>query len=154
MTQKAPTEGTLSVQDIGLALPHARTLVVRRLDGGDGVLEVRAPDGRIEVSVELGPSGPRLRISAADLDIEALGTVRVACADLELRASRTASLVAENGLRLESAKGSVALQAHDDLDLDGERILLNSDVQPMALSWEEHEAREKARKPGKPSHEG
>lgn len=146
-------EGALTTLDVGLALPHARTLVVRRLDGGDGVLEVRAPDGRVEVSVELGPTGPRLRISAADLDIEALGTVRVACADLELRASKTASLIAEHVLHLESVKNSVALKAHDDLDLDGERILLNSDVQPMALSWEEHEAREQARKQGNQGHD-
>lgn len=103
-------------------------------DEGDGAesLAVRAPDGRIELSVRLTDRGPVLSLRAARLVLEGEHAVDVECEDFRVRARNAVDLsaggdarVEGHGVMLESRRADVSLQANDDVRLDGERVLLN-----------------------------
>ena len=125
-----------------LGLPHGRTLVLETGSEADTArLLIRAPSGEVEVEVEIGPSGPLLRLRAPDIEIDAARELRLSCTSLSVRSSTDVEIIAARDAIVEAAKGSLRLSANDDVGVVGERILLNADVQPMARSWEELEGR-------------
>ncbi|AKT41264.1 hypothetical protein [Chondromyces crocatus] len=113
--------------------------------GGHEVLRLRAPDGRICLKIALSPSGPEVELSSVGLSIVSDGDVRVACDRFEVAAKRGLTLATGGDLRAEAEGqieteafgqrhrarlGDIALQANDDVSLDGERIRLNT-PQPL-----------------------
>jgi hypothetical protein len=112
-----------------LAVGHGRTLQLNRHEGADEVLEVRDRSGELELSIVFTSGGPTLRVRAAELELEATRAIRMKCERFELEAEREA--------RIAAPRGTIALVANDDVDVKGERILLNADAQPIPASWEE-----------------
>ena len=97
------------------ALPSGRLL--RLLQGGRGeLLEIRNPDGKVELEIRLTEEGPVLVFDAARLDLRAAGEVRVACDTFAVRA--------REGIDLGSA-GEVRVRGDGDVHVDGENVLLN-----------------------------
>lgn len=118
--------------------------------GGDNLLRIRAPDGKVCLSIQLTPDGPRLEVDAvsmivstrrdlridceglaintrADLDINAGGALRQrAAGDIQIHAAGTIESLAEDAQTIRAGLGDVAIEANDDVRLDGERIRLNS----------------------------
>lgn len=111
-------------------LAHGRTLACSA--DGDRI-ELRSPSGELELTIELGPDGPRLRVRAVNLELEAAKAIRMKCETFALEADRDASIRAPHG--------AIALVANDDVDVKGERILLNADAEPLPRVWKEFEAR-------------
>jgi hypothetical protein len=65
-------------------LPSGRSVVLRVGDAEE--LEVRSPDGEVEVRIVLTPSGPVVRLRGARLELEAAESVDVRCRDFNVRA--------------------------------------------------------------------
>lgn len=129
-------------------LSHGRTLAVRRGPSDVDEVLVRSPSGDIELSIAIGPNGPRLRLRAVDIELVAEGRLSMQCAELDLQVQGPGTIRAGGALELQgedvhiaAAAGEIAIQANDDIKLQGERIQLNCDEQPMPVSWEEFEAR-------------
>lgn len=91
-------------------LPSGRSVVVRVGEGAEEV-ELRSPDGAVEVTITLGPGGPLVRLAGARLEIDAQSSVDLRCRDFRLSASGR----------------EMRMDAREDMRLDGGRILLNCD---------------------------
>lgn len=98
-----------------LATAHGR--IVRLTEGDPTRLEVVAPQGRVEVSIELRPDGPRVEVAAADLRVSTQGSVEMACERFEVQA--------RSRIELHCDRGNVDIDAGDDVVVRGERIQLN-----------------------------
>ena len=112
-----------------LTVGYGRTLQLDRRDGADDVLEIRAGTGEIELAVVFTSTGPTLRLRAVGLELEATEAIRMKCGRFELEA--------EHEARISTPRGGIALIANDDVDVKGERILLNADAPPIPVSWED-----------------
>ena len=106
-----------------------------------GSLEVRAPDGRICVSIRLTEAGPVVEIAAAELRIASQGELELKARRLSIESAESLSLATAGDLSLraggalrtsgfeqsiEATRGDVVIDASDDVKIDGERIRLNS----------------------------
>ncbi len=140
-------------------LASGRRLEVEPTGAGD-VIRIRAAEGQCVLTVTMTDAGPVLQLSGAAIEIASAGRLDLACEDLRVRAARSASIevggdlterVAGTARRearsidLEAAPGGVTVKANDDVRVNGERVLLNSDDPPMPLTWEEHQEREQRR---------
>ncbi len=110
-------------------------------------LRVVSAGGEVRLEVLVTPEGAVLRLAGPRVSIEAEGALAVRCASFEVRAEQISlgasgevSLAAGRGLELhaghdalvsaqavkvEARRGELALQANDDVALNGERVLLN-----------------------------
>jgi hypothetical protein len=84
-------------------LDHGRTLTVDQ-----DLVEVHAPDGRLEVRIRLTEDGPVLEMESVRLSLRASESVEVEARDVRVRAS-----------------GEMDLQADGDVRVTGETIWLN-----------------------------
>lgn len=75
----------------------------------DEAVELRGPDGTPLLELRPGPAGPVLRILGDDLDVDMPGRLRLRAGNLQFVAR----------------KGSVRIQASDDVVVEGEVIKLN-----------------------------
>lgn len=156
--EDGPEGGVDGGVDGGAALAEIEPRIItlmsgRRLEasldaGGADVLHIRAHDGRCVLSVRVTDEGPVLSFSGAALELAATRTLDLSCADLRLRATGDAAIeiggelvTTARSMALEARTGGIVVKANDDLDLKGERVLLNSDDPPMPLSMEEYRAR-------------
>lgn len=133
------------------------------IDEDRGSIAISAPSGPALLEITLTPAGPLVRLSGAEVEINApkriaLTTDRfeLAAKEAELRiagdlheevggdvhrsAEGTSSLVGRD-VRLTAPVGEITLDANDDVDVRGERVRLNCDDPPMPKSWEEHDRR-------------
>jgi hypothetical protein len=65
-------------------LPSGRSVVLRVGDAEE--LEVRSPDGEVEVRIVLTDAGPVVRLRAARLEVESAESVDVRCKNFNVRA--------------------------------------------------------------------
>lgn len=72
-----------------VSLPSGRELLVR--GGSEESIEVRSPDGLVELSVVLTPEGPVLRFSGARVELSA-GTLALHADNIEIGARELASV--------------------------------------------------------------
>jgi phage gp45-like len=96
-------------------LPSGRSVVVK-LNEGREELEIRAPDGAVEVQIVLTESGPVVRLHGARLELAATETVAVDCKRFEVHTSEATKLESDGELRVKTA---------DDVHINGKFIRLN-----------------------------
>lgn len=116
-----------------------------RVRDADRTLELYAPNGRMCVQLVLAPEGPRIELHGADLAIRTDRTLTVECDRFDLRAAHGVAIASGGDLDLAAVgqlhseafaqrhvatRGDVQLKANDDVQLDGERIRLNSPKPP------------------------
>jgi hypothetical protein len=94
-------------------LPSGRSVVVRFGEEGED-LEVRSPEGDVEVRIELTDAGPVIRLCGARLELEA-AAVAVRCREFDVRA--------EGPLRMSG--GELRVKTEEDIHLNGGVIRLN-----------------------------
>jgi hypothetical protein len=104
-------------------LPLGRRVVVH-VGGSDAAIEVRSPEGEIEVRIEVTQAGPVVRLRGARLEIESPDAVAVRCQRLEIAASERAEIRSEGDVKV-AAGGAMDLDAKRDMKLVGDRIFLN-----------------------------
>jgi hypothetical protein len=132
------------VPDQRLALSDGYALTVAGKEKRE--LRLEAPDGRLCLSIVLGPDGPKVELAAAALAIATEGDVTVACERFEVAARKDVVIDAGGEVRTRAdglvrtealaqhhraTLGNIALTANDDVSLEGERVRLNS---PSTLS--------------------
>jgi uncharacterized protein (DUF2345 family) len=112
-------------------------------------LTIRGPAGEVELSIRFTPEGPVLRFASAAIDLQSKGDIRLDCDRLQVRAREGIDLSTGGDLRqtaggdavihadktaitegqsvtVYAATGKVEVDAVDDVDIHGRRILLNS----------------------------
>jgi len=129
-------------------LSHGRTLSIGVDPTSVDHIVVSSITGEMELSIELGPDGPKLRVRAVDIELVAAKRLSMRCESFLLQAERSAELLVDGPIRmrgedvyLEAPAGELALTANDDVAIRGERILLNSDAPPMPSSSNELRSR-------------
>lgn len=100
-------------------------------------LRLVAPNGDVELTIEVGPCGSTVRLSAANLEISADRDISITGAKVALKATEHLSIESGGDLDVGAKSGSLRLRAHDDISVDGERVLLNSPASAPAVSWEQ-----------------
>lgn len=106
-------------------LPSGRALVIKSRSGGEEI-ELRAPDGCVEVRITCGPEGPVVSLAASRLELDS-PEVAIRCQTLEVAAARAIALKSEGRLDLQ-AEGEVRLESEgDDVHMNGQMLRLNCD---------------------------
>lgn len=102
---------------------------------GEDAITVRSAEGDCLLHVRMTEAGPVLRFQGAALELDATGDVAIACASLRL-AARDRVAISGRDVSIEANRGGVKVHADDDVELDGERVLLNCADRPQQLAWE------------------
>lgn len=87
-------------------------------------VQIRAPEGDVQLRIVLTPEGPVIRLSQASLELDALHTVRTRCQRFEVEAQERIQLQAGQALDLHSDK-TMHLDASGELVATSELIRLN-----------------------------
>lgn len=136
-----------------------------RLEGADEGLVLRSASGECVLQIAMTELGPVLKLSGVALEIAADATLALRAGHLDVRAGSAQFEVAgdldervggsvartSEGKMVTTARdvdvvahpGGVRIRANDDVDVQGERVRLNSEDPPMAQTWEEFERRRK-----------
>ena len=107
----------------------------------DQTIEIYAPDGRMCIHIHLAQGGAHIELQGASLAIRTDHALSIDCERFDLRATHgialnsgedlhliaAGTLSSDAALQHQSARdGDIRLQASEDVQLDGCRILLNS----------------------------
>jgi hypothetical protein len=87
-------------------------------------IEVRSPEGEVEVLIELTETGPVVRLRGAKLEVESAEELAFRCKKLEIAASEKAELSSGGDVKITSGK-DLDLEAKKDVKVVGARIFLN-----------------------------
>lgn len=98
-------------------LAHGRTATWIGEDPRPDVIEIRGPEGALELSIAIDDRGPRLQLRGVALEIVSAGAVAVRCDSFRVEATR--------GVSIAAPRGGIELDAADEVVVVGERILLN-----------------------------
>jgi hypothetical protein len=160
----APLVAPAVRQPIALTLPSGRSIEATS-EGGEETVRILASSGACVLTVRLTDEGPVLRFEGASLELAATRKLELSCEELSVRASggaaihvggdldervqgsarrsvRGAATTTARSVDLEASPGGIELRANDDVRVQGERVLLNSDDPPMPLTWDEYRARQ------------
>ena len=103
-------------------LPSGRSVVVK-VEGGREELEIRSPDGDVEVRIALTESGPVVSLRGGRLEMEAAENVAVRCRRFEVQTSEGTELNSSGDVQITSRELKVKTQ--NDIHMNGEVIRLN-----------------------------
>jgi len=110
-------------------------------------LQIKAPDGTICLNIKVSSQGPQVELQAASLSIKTKDNLSLNCKNFDisthnninLHSGGDVSLTAKGVIKsqgfsqeLRAAKGNISAYANDDIDINGERILLNSPRPPLS----------------------
>jgi phage gp45-like len=104
------------------SLPSGRSVVVR-VDGGREELEVRSPQGDVEVRITLTDAGPVVSLRGARLELESPDAVAVNCRKFEVNTQEGTELKSAGAVQIEANEMNVTTT--DDIRLKGKIIHLN-----------------------------
>jgi len=114
-----------------LALAASHTLHMERTEGGD-TLRIQTANGMIAVTLQITERGVHIELAAAELAVRTEGEVRVDAGRIRLHGRDGVDITSDGPLaltadeqRLRATRGDIALEANDDVTLDGERVRLN-----------------------------
>ena len=119
---------------------------------GESIL-IKAPDGKICLSITLSAQGPIVEINSTSLKLAAQGDLSLECRNMQINAENQICLQSKGDMiqtaggnltvktqgsietegfsqRIKARLGDVEVEANDDVMLDGERIRLNSPKPP------------------------
>jgi hypothetical protein len=112
----------------------ARTLssgrtVLLRIDGTGEHIEVRSPEGDVEMSIALTDRGPVVTLRGARLEIESPGHVGISCGSLEVQSRQTIALRSDEAVRIDADE--IRAKTDGDIHLNGAVIRLNCTPEPL-----------------------
>jgi hypothetical protein len=104
-------------------LPSGRTVVLK-VDGPNEELEIRSPEGQVELRIALTEQGPVLTLRGLRLELDAADTVAVNCRQFSLRTTEGVVLDAAGDVSLRSGK-EIRLRSDGETFIDGKLLKLN-----------------------------
>ena len=104
------------------SLPSGRSVVVR-VDGGREELEVRSPQGDVEVRITLTDAGPVVCLRGARLELESPEAVAINCRKFEVNTQEGTALKSAGPVQIEGQELNV--KTADDIRMKGKIIHLN-----------------------------
>jgi hypothetical protein len=102
--------------------PSGRSVRVKVGPGGEE-LEVRSPQGEVEVQILLTDTGPVVRLRGARLEVESPDVVAVNCRRLEVRAAEDVHLHSDDQVTITGRE--LRMRTEGDIRADGAVIRLN-----------------------------
>lgn len=103
-------------------LPSGRSVVIR-LNDGQEELEVRSPEGTVEVQIVLTEQGPVVRLQGARLELAGTDTVAVDCKRFEVNTTEATELKSEGNVQVTG--NELRVKTEDDIHMNGKFIRLN-----------------------------
>lgn len=131
-------------RDERIPLRHGKLLQVTSEGENDRVV-LLGKTGRIELTLEITETGARVVLDAADLAIRAQNKVAVECDTFDIKARQITARAHENvtieapDASVHATEGDLSLRANDDVKVNGERVLLNSDGDLQVPAWMKEE---------------
>jgi hypothetical protein len=103
-------------------LPSGRSVVVK-LEGGREELEIRSPQGKVEVRITLTENGPVVSLRGARLEMEAADMVAVRCRRFEVQTTEGTDLTSSGDVQITGRE--LKVKTENDIHMNGEVIRLN-----------------------------
>jgi hypothetical protein len=140
---RSPSKTRRRAPATSLALAGRHRLEVEKARASD-TIRVLDRSGTVALTVRVTPGGLSICVESGALTLQSSGTLRVDADRLELRGRSGVSIESEgdaalavagdltvraSSQELRATLGDVRLAANDDVKVDGERILLNSEPQ-------------------------
>lgn len=134
------SEKPLAPEAQTLPLRGGHELVLQRGDDAD-VIRFLRPDGLTGISVSITATGIHVGIHGADLTLQTTGAITLDAERIALKGSKEVTIQSGGEARIEAAgamtlegrsqllrstRGNVHVKANDDVQIDGERVRLNS----------------------------
>ncbi|MDX2016976.1 MAG: hypothetical protein SFY95_04960 [Planctomycetota bacterium] len=136
LARKAPGAPKAALARVG-RLASGRQIAIGETAGGGETLEVRAPDGTLELRIALTDQGPVLSLRGVRLEIDSTEAVAVRCKEFAVETTGGLDLRAGGDVRL-NARGEVGLRSSGATNLDAEVLNLNC---ADRSEWAESDAR-------------
>jgi hypothetical protein len=105
------------------ALPSGRSVTLR-IGPDQEEIELRSPDGEVEVRITLTEQGPVVQLRAARLELAAADEVRVECERFAIQARQSVNLQTEGDVSI-SAEGDLETRTQGETHINGKMIYLN-----------------------------
>ncbi|MDX2131403.1 MAG: hypothetical protein SFY69_05060 [Planctomycetota bacterium] len=112
-----------AASDAARVLPSGRTVEVGADERGERI-EVRSPDGVLEIAIALTAQGPVLQVRGARLEIESTDAVALKCREFSVHADEGMKLSTGGTLDVR-AQGEIGMTTMADARLDAAVIHLN-----------------------------
>jgi hypothetical protein len=103
-------------------LPSGRSVIVKVAEGREE-LEVRSPEGDVEVVITLTEAGPVVRLRAARLEMEAAETLSLSCRRLDVHTTEETAFHSEGKVQITGTE--MRVRTEEDIHLNGAFIRLN-----------------------------
>jgi hypothetical protein len=104
-------------------LPSGRSVTLRTGPGQEEI-EVRSPDGDVEVRITLTAQGPVVQLRAARLELQAAEEVRVECDRFAVHAREGTEIKTGGDMQI-AADGDLRIRTEQDTHVNGRMIYLN-----------------------------
>lgn len=103
-------------------LPSGRTVLTQAIEG-DETVEIRSPDGEMEIRITLTETGPVLSLRGAKLQMEAADSFAVKCKKFAVDAEESATINTQGTMAVNG--GEMRVRTVEDVHLNGAFIRLN-----------------------------
>lgn len=118
-----PPNGNEQLLQNPVSLKSGR-VVALKVDGTSEELEIRSPEGDLELRITLTADGPVVHLKTAKLQLEATDEVAVSCKKFSLHTTEGTSLETDGNMNL-AAKGEMTTHSDEDTKITGKMIYLN-----------------------------
>ena len=113
----------LPVLDGSQTLPDGRQLVLSWADDS-GELALHAPDGQLEITIQITPEGPVLQLSGGRIELKSTDSVSIQSREIHLDATEKTTLRSGDGVEIVS-EGDTEVTAQGDVRILASMIHLN-----------------------------
>ncbi|QDU61820.1 hypothetical protein Pan216_26850 [Planctomycetes bacterium Pan216] len=120
-----PDESVLtSTQDTPPQALRSGRSITLRTDEQQDTVEIRSPQGDVELTIVLTDAGPVVSLKGAKLEMEAVDTLSMSCRRLDVKSKERATIYSDEDIVLASRE--TKLRSSDDITLNGAHIRMNS----------------------------
>ena len=105
-------------------LDGGRSVAVVSRDGTDEYVEIRASNGRVELSIKMTEEGPVLQLDGVRLSVNAAESIDMKCKKFSVDASESVELTSEGSLDV-SSEDEMTVRSTADVRVRGRIIYLN-----------------------------
>jgi hypothetical protein len=104
------------------SLASGRSVLLTATEAGEE-LQIRSPNGELEVRITLGPGGPVVHVSGARLELDAPDTIAFRCRQLDVETVEGIRLASAGNIQL--AGEEMRVQTAGDIHMNADFIRLN-----------------------------